>query len=69
MTPSVHNAPMESFFKTLKVERVHQLRYDTRAQARLDIVDWIKGFYNRQRMHSAINYQIPVAAESGLMAA
>jgi len=63
------NAPMESFFKTLKVERVHQLRYDTRAQARLDIVDWIEGFYNRQRRHSAINYQIPVAAESGLMAA
>jgi transposase InsO family protein len=63
------NAPMESFFKTLKVERVYQLRYDTRAQARLDIVDWIEGFYNRQRMHSAINYQIPVAAESGLMAA
>jgi putative transposase len=63
------NAPMESFFKTLKVERVHLLRYDTRAQARLDIVDWIEGFYNRQRMHSAINYQIPVAAESGTMAA
>lgn len=63
------NAPMESFFKTLKVERVHLLRYDTRAQARLDIVDWIEGFYNRQRMHSAINYQIPVAAESGPMAA
>ena len=63
------NAPMESFFKTLKVERVYQLRYDTRAQARLDIVDWIEGFYNRQRMHSAIHYQIPAAAESGLMAA
>jgi transposase InsO family protein len=40
------NAPMESFFKTLKVERVYQLRYDNRAQARLDIVDWIEGFYN-----------------------
>ncbi len=63
------NAPMESFFKTLKVERVHSLRYDTRAQARLDIVDWIEGFYNRQRMHSAINYQVPVAAESGPLAA
>jgi len=63
------NAAMESFFKTLKVERVYQLRYDTRAQARLDIVDWIEGFYNRQRMHSAINYQPPVVAEQGLMAA
>lgn len=63
------NAPMESFFKTLKVERVYQLHYDTRAQARLDIVNWIEGFYNRERMHSAINYQIPDAAESSLRAA
>ena len=37
------NAAMESFFKTLKVERIYQVRYDTRAQARLDIVDWIEG--------------------------
>ena len=58
------NAVMESFFKTLKVERVHPLRYETRAQARLDIVNWIEGFYNRDRIHSAINYQTPVAAES-----
>jgi putative transposase len=48
---------------------VHQLRYETRAQARLDIVDWIEGFYNRQRTHSAINYQIPAAAEARLRAA
>jgi len=60
---------MESFFKTLKVERVYQLRYETRGQARLDTIDWIEGFYNRQRRHSAIDYQIPVTAESGLMAA
>jgi len=38
------NAVMESFFKTLKVERIHQLRYPTRALAKLDIVDWIEGF-------------------------
>ena len=63
------NAAMESFFKTLKVERTHRLRYDTRAQARLDIVDWIEGFYNRRRLHSSIGYQTPVDAESGLMAA
>ena len=63
------NATMESFFKTLKVERVHLLRYDTRALAKLDIVDWIEGFYNRTRMHSSIGYQTPVDAESSLMAA
>jgi len=63
------NAPMESFFKTLKVERIHLLRYDTRAHAKLDIVDWIEGFYNRRRMHSSIGYQTPVDVESDLMAA
>lgn len=63
------NAPMERFFKTLKVERIHQLRYETRAQARLDVVDWIEGFYNLERMHSSIGYQTPGAAESSLMAA
>jgi transposase InsO family protein len=63
------NAPMESFFKTLKVERVYQLRYATRAQARLDIVDWIEGFYNHRRLHSSIGYQIPANMESQLMAA
>ncbi len=51
------NSPMESFFKTLKVERVHQLRYETRAQAKLDVIDWIEGFYNRERMHSSNGYQ------------
>lgn len=38
------NAAMESLFKTLKVERIYHVRYDSRAQARLDIVDWIEGF-------------------------
>lgn len=76
MTPSMSrkancwdNSAMESFFKTLKVERVYQLRYDTRAQARLDIVNWIEGFYNRERLHSSIGYQAPVDAEDALMAA
>lgn len=48
------NAAVESFFKTLKVERIYQGRYETREQARLDIVNWIEGFYNRQRLHSSI---------------
>jgi len=63
------NSAMESFFKTLKVERTHLLRYDTRALAKLDIVDWIEGFYNHSRMHSAIGYKTPVNAESSLRAA
>lgn len=63
------NSPMESFFKTLKVERIHQLRYETRAQAKLDVIDWIEGFYNRERMHSSNGYQSPNDAESSLRAA
>jgi putative transposase len=73
MTPSMSrkancwdNAAMESFFKTLKVERVYQVRYETRAQARIDLVDWIEGFYNAQRMHSAIDYQVPNQLEKKL---
>ena len=53
----------------LKVERIHQFRCETRAQARLDIVDWIEGYYNLERLHSSINYPTPTAAKSSLMAA
>ena len=63
------NAAMESFFKTLKVERIYQVRYDTRAQACLDIVDWIEGYYNRVRMHTAIGFLTPLAKERSFVAA
>ena len=63
------NSPMESFFKTLKVERTHQLRYATRAQAKLDVIDWIEGFYNRERLHSSNDYQAPNDVETSLRAA
>jgi len=54
---------MESFFKTLKVERLYQVRYHDRQRARLDIVNWIEGFYNRQRIHSSNGFLTPVDAE------
>ena len=63
------NAAMEGFFKTLKVERVYQVPYDTRAQARLNIVDWIEGYYNRVRRHTAIGFLTPVAKERSFVAA
>lgn len=63
------NAPMESFFKSLKVELVHRCRYPTRDEARADIVNWIEGFYNARRLHSALDYQSPVQFERGLHAA
>lgn len=62
------NAVMESFFKTLKVERIYQVRYATRAQARLDIINWIEGFYNRERLHSTIGYRTPVQIEAAIKA-
>jgi len=45
------NAPMESFWGTLKNELVHHRRYDTREQARREITEYIEVFYNRQRRH------------------
>jgi transposase InsO family protein len=53
------NAPAESFFKTLKTELVYHHRYETRAEARLEIFEYIEVFYNRFRLHSAIGYETP----------
>lgn len=53
------NAPMKSFFKSLEVGQTSRRRYERRAQARVDAVDWIEGFYNRQRIHSPIAYRTP----------
>jgi putative transposase len=57
------NAPMESFFHTLKTELVHHRHYATREQAKSDIFAYIEGFYNRTRRHSAIGYISPVEME------
>ncbi len=57
------NAPMESFFHTLKVELVHQRRWATRDEARRDLFAYIEGYDNRQRIHSAIGYLTPEQAE------
>ncbi len=57
------NAPMESFFHTLKVERVHHRVYATRDEARRDLFAYIEGFYNSRRLHSAIGYRSPADME------
>jgi putative transposase len=57
------NAPVESFFATLKSELVHHRRYPTRAEDRMDIFWYIEGWYNRQRRHSSLGYLSPVAFE------
>lgn len=57
------NAPMESFFHTLKTELVMHCDYKTRDQARASLFDYMELFYNRQRRHSTINYESPLAFE------
>jgi putative transposase len=57
------NAPMESFFHTLKTELVHHRQYATRKEATRDIFAYIEGFYNRIRRHSAIGYISPIEME------
>jgi putative transposase len=53
------NAPMESFFATLKKELVHHERYPTRTAARQSLFEFIEVFYNRIRRHSALGYRSP----------
>ena len=57
------NAVSESFFKTLKVERVRGRDYWTREEAATDITDYIERFYNRKRRHSYLGYVSPVEYE------
>ena len=57
------NAPMESFFHTLKTERVHHRIYATRLEARRDLFGYIEGFYNPRRLHSALGYISPAQME------
>lgn len=57
------NAPMESFFKTLKVECIYRQSLKTREEAKLVIFDYIETFYNRQRKHSGLNYVSPMNYE------
>ena len=52
------NAPMESFWGSLKNELVHHCRYATRAEAEASIREYIEIFYNRQRRHSRLGYLI-----------
>jgi putative transposase len=57
------NAPMESFFATLKKELVHDEDYATRGEARASLFEYIEVFYNRVRRHSSLGYRSPVEYE------
>jgi putative transposase len=62
------NAPMESFFSTLKEELPVDGQFETRAQAHAEIFEYIEVFYNRERLHSALGYVSPQTFEEGMEA-
>jgi putative transposase len=62
------NAPMESFFASLKTEHVHQIRFHTREEAKAAVFDYIEIFYNRQRLHSGVGYRTPAEARASMEA-
>jgi transposase InsO family protein len=53
------NAACESFFGTLKVELVHDEKYQTRDEAKSSIFEYIEAYYNAKRKHSTIHYMTP----------
>ena len=53
------NAPVESFFKTLKSELCGDRAFESRAEARTEIFEYLEVFYNRKRLHSTLGYQTP----------
>jgi transposase InsO family protein len=57
------NAPMESFYRTLKVELVYWEDYQSRADAKASVSEYIEVFYNRRRLHSTLGYVSPVEYE------
>jgi transposase InsO family protein len=62
------NAPVESFFGTLKQELVHRCRFATREAARREVFEYIEVWYNRQRRHSSLGYVSPAEFERRALA-
>ena len=60
------NAVVESFFGTLKQERVQWRHYQSRHAAQQDILQYITMFYNSQRMHSYLDYKSPNQYEADM---
>ena len=63
------NAPVESFFRTLKVELVPEAGWPTRALAATAVHDYLERFYNTERLHSSLGYQSPVRFEQRALVA
>lgn len=63
------NAALESFFSSLKIERIRGRVYRSRVEARADVFDYIERFYNPKRRHSTLGYLSPVDFEKQAMQA
>lgn len=61
------NAMMESFFSTLRAELTDLEHFATRQAARTAVFEFIEVFYNRQRLHSSLDYRSPLTFESALL--
>jgi transposase InsO family protein len=61
------NAVTETLFGSLKVERLHGMRFGTRRQAKDEVMNWI-AFYNHRRLHSTLGYASPMAFEQKWLA-
>jgi putative transposase len=57
------NAVAESFFATLKKQTIHGNKFETREQARLEVFEYIEGYYNRVRRHSTLDWLTPIEFE------
>ena len=62
------NAPTESLWGSLKVGRLHGMRFETRRQAMDEVIDWLT-FYNHRRLHSTLGYISPMQFENNWTAA
>ncbi len=60
---ALDNAMAESFFATLECELLDRRRFQTRTQARIAVFDYLEGFYNPRRRHSALGYLSPIEYE------
>jgi putative transposase len=74
ITPSVgsvgdayDNAMAESFFATLEREVLNRRRFQSQAEARMAIFEWLEGWYNPHRRHSALGYRSPINYERSML--
>jgi putative transposase len=64
---ALDNAVCESFFATLKKEKLHRRSWPTRQDARHAVFEYIEGWYNRRRLHSTLGYRSPQQYENGTL--